>query len=88
LDLQAGENPPYVNQVVFAPDRSVGYAATNAGLFKSTDSGFSWNFVDGGLGRRKVVSLATEPSGVVWAARLDGVYRSSDEGQSWGACPH
>lgn len=64
------------------------YAATTNGVFKSTDSGATWNLANAGLTGISVFSLAIDPSNdeTVYAGTFgNGVFKSTDGGQSWNA---
>ena len=59
-----------------------------AGVFKTTDSGASWNPVDTGLANGTVTSLAVDPSApaTVYAGTFGGgVFKSTNGGGSWVA---
>jgi hypothetical protein len=59
------------------------YAATNAGVFKSTDAGGSWKGV--GPSNSAVHSLAIDPSdpSIILAGTEKGLFKSADGGVSW-----
>lgn len=64
------------------------YAATNQGVFKSSDSGESWELLPGPPGDGSVLALAGDPRSVgVLYAGLDhgGVYLTTDGGTEWRA---
>lgn len=60
-----------------------------AGVYRSTDQGASWHFINRGLGNYAVHSLAVAPSqpDVVYAMTLDGICRSGDGGRTWTVLP-
>ncbi len=57
-------------------------AATDFGLFRSTDSGRSWRAVLAGVVNDLVMN-PVDPSILYAANRRDGVYKSTDGGRSW-----
>lgn len=60
------------------------YAATMAGLFRSTDRGTSWHRTGLTLGDTSITALSLASSGRIFAAtRSQGVYASDDNGGSW-----
>lgn len=68
-----------------APDGSVVYAATAAGIRKSTDEGTTWS--DTGF-PIQALALAVSPSDPSVIAAVDEetlFYRSSDSGETWPA---
>ena len=64
------------------------WAATEKGLFRSTDAGASWQRADRDSGRYLVQAVAFDPSDtqqMIAASGGGGIYRSSDGGASWEA---
>jgi photosystem II stability/assembly factor-like uncharacterized protein len=65
------------------------YVATHeAGVFKSTDSGMTWNEINTGIGGPDVHGLAIDPNtpSKLYAAvreKGEGIYRSTDGGGKW-----
>ena len=62
------------------------YAATNNGVFKSTDGGARWTVANSGLAGIDVFSLAIDPSSpaTLYAGTLGrGVFKTTNGGQSW-----
>ena len=58
------------------------YAATEKGLFRSTDGGENW--VQTTSPGSKVVAVAFARSGILFAANEDGtLFRSADDGSTW-----
>lgn len=71
----------------FARDRTV-FAATMAGVYRSTDGGASWRPINDGLTSPFTISVAVAPTfaddGVVLAgARAGGLYQSVNAGDEW-----
>ncbi len=77
-----------VNSLAFHPtDSSILFAATDLGVFKSSDRGSSWvnlssNLPTTPLGMNKIVVHPHNPSRLFLAGN-NGVYRSTDGGGSW-----
>ena len=92
---QAGSLPQWTDQIItkIAIDYSdpvVLYAATlGRYLYKSTDSGFSWELKRGTndiLGASRIYDIAIDPdtSSILYAATINrGIYKSSDAGENW-----
>jgi photosystem II stability/assembly factor-like uncharacterized protein len=64
------------------------YAATNNGVFKTTDGGANWTQTDSGLGAMasEVFSLAIDPSNpatLYAGTRGGGIFKSTNGGQTW-----
>ncbi len=64
------------------------FAATDAGIYRSTNHGDSWMAASAGLpadifGNRYVYQLVAERNGTMLAASWTGVYFSRNGGQSW-----
>lgn len=60
------------------------FAATSAGLYRSTDQAATWAPINNGLGDSLVISLAFGASGEIFAGGgLKGVFRSTDNGNNW-----
>jgi ligand-binding sensor domain-containing protein len=58
------------------------YAGTSqAGLFKTTDSGDNWLLWP--LGAKSVTALTIKPNGYIFAGLWGGAYRSFNDGKSW-----
>ena len=77
--------PPdtYVTQIAIDPHTAGSiYAATDRGLFQSTDDAASWQAVDSGL---NITQLAFDPSapGSLYAVADGGIFTSADNGATW-----
>lgn len=76
------EGPPGADVESMVTAGSYVYAGTNGGgVFRKSISGTSWESVSTGLVNQQVGALATDASGNVYAATLDGVYKFN--GISW-----
>ena len=71
-------------------DSAIVYASTDAGLFKSTDAGTSWQRLRGAPDGVGVQALAIDPKyeGTVYAGTDRGVFWSADGGDSWRRFTH
>ena len=60
-------------------------AGAEAGMFRSTDGGETWEPANSGLGTRLLhqVTFANSNSDVAYVATHEGIYRSNDAGMSW-----
>lgn len=67
----------------FAPETV--YAATLAGLFKTTNSAASWVRIGESLPDQMIVAMVLDraQAGVLYVAARDGIHRSEDGGQTW-----
>ena len=75
-----------INAVVSeTPDGITGYAAGNGGIWKTTNSGDSWQRLTGAP--TGVIRLAVNPDflkrSIVYAAQISTLYRSTDAGVTW-----
>ena len=63
------------------------YAATLAGLYKSTDAAKSWNRIGASLPDQMIVVMILDRTrkGVIYITGRDGVHRSEDGGMTWKA---
>ncbi|MBZ0236127.1 MAG: hypothetical protein K8M05_27620 [Deltaproteobacteria bacterium] len=71
-------------------DGNVVFAATNGGLYKSTDAGSTWSLAmmglpDAAYSFGPVAYRPDDPSTMYLGTQNHGVYMSTDEGQSWFA---
>jgi len=69
----------------FAPDTV--YAATLAGLYKTTDGAKSWVRIGESLADQMIIAMILDRTrkGVIYLAGRDGVHRSEDGGATWKA---
>ena len=76
-----------VNAVVVDPrDPKIVFAAGPGGVFRSDDSGFTWQPRSEGLGTAAIVALALDPEqpDTLFAATAEGtLFRSDDGGETW-----
>jgi len=79
-----------INAVAVSPDfvaDSTILAGTNAGIFKSTDGGISWNSSSNGLESPGTYALAFSPDfasdSTVFVGTSSGIFKSTDGGASW-----
>ena len=94
LSLFAGENRWTIkgpdagsaSKIVFDPaDSSIVYAATNNGVFRSSDGGQHWTVAAGTLGTSfGDVAVASGDPQKVFASSVYGLYKSSNRGVTWG----
>jgi len=63
------------------------YAATLAGLYKTTDGAASWARIGESLPDQMIVTMVVDRArtGVVYLAGRDGIHRSEDGGKTWTA---
>ena len=61
------------------------YAATLAGLFKTTDGAASWTRIAESLPDQMIVAMVLDRAraGVLYVAARDGIHRSEDGGKTW-----
>jgi photosystem II stability/assembly factor-like uncharacterized protein len=72
-----------IRSIVVTPNNYI-FAATDSGIFRSTDYGLNWNKVVNGHPTEYVNSLYASNSGIVYSACEGGpVYRSTDYGLNW-----
>lgn len=75
------------NKIVFSPsDPTIVYAAGSPGIYKSVDSGLTWETITPpGLEDFWFYSLAVNPQNpdIVITAQWEGLYRTLDGGQTW-----
>lgn len=58
---------------------------TEKGIFKSFDSGRTWNKENGALGNLKITAISLNPinNNIIFAAAQDGLYQSQDQSKNW-----
>ncbi|MEM7587866.1 MAG: hypothetical protein AAF560_31045, partial [Acidobacteriota bacterium] len=84
----SGLNNSFVRDLMADPRAPLTlYAATNEGVFKSTDGSASWQAKSDGFADPTpfIRSLAIAPAApdTLYAAAIEGVYRTLDGGESW-----
>jgi photosystem II stability/assembly factor-like uncharacterized protein len=75
-----------VNALAVSASGAALYAATNGGVFKSTDGASHWAPVGGAPGSFAILSLAMDPENplVLFAGGVPGtIYRTTDGGANW-----
>jgi photosystem II stability/assembly factor-like uncharacterized protein len=80
--------PFYVTDLLIDPATPTTlYAATDAGVFKTTNSGDTWAAIDNGFPFPFAVTLAIDPATptTLYAAADDGVFKTTDGGDIWTA---
>ena len=77
-----------INEVITAIEGSnvTLYAATDAGIFRSTLLGYNWTPVNNGLGSLNAGTVFSNGS-ILYAGTSGGAFRSADFGQSWTPMP-
>lgn len=60
-------------------------AGTDAGVYYSTDNGYSWT-ISSGTSNLNVYSMVVKGSFVFLSTLGNGIYKSTNNGQSWAAC--
>ncbi len=66
-------------------DQSIRYAGTAEGVYKSTDSGTTWNKANAGLVTSVAWRVVPDPSSpsILYAATPEGIFKSGDGGITW-----
>ena len=74
-----------VNGFAVDPENpKVMYAATQDGLFKSTDAGVTWKSIGNGLKNLAAVTINPKNFKEIYVSAADGaIFVSSDEGMKW-----
>ncbi len=88
IDSHNGPTGGTVTSVKFVDSQpGVVYAASwGAGVFKSTNSGRTWDYANQGLTNGRIYSVAVDPTNpnIVYAGTFgDGVFKSTDGGATW-----
>jgi Viral BACON domain len=85
----AGQDGPGFQNAVYAIaihplNTSIIYAATDAGVLRSTDAGVTWGLSNNGLPSARVTAVAIDPSNpsTVYVG-TQGVFKSIDGGDTW-----
>jgi len=81
-----GPDGPQTAAIAIDPQHSATlYAATNGGIFKSTDGGKSWNPANSGLPTFNVSRIVIGPQdpSQIYALTGSGIFKSTDAGTSW-----
>jgi photosystem II stability/assembly factor-like uncharacterized protein len=79
---KAGDIDSEVYAVTYDPDEPQRvYAATEKGIFVSADGGEAWNAIE--TPETRVTALVAGPSGLLYAAGKDALYRSRGQGAAW-----
>jgi photosystem II stability/assembly factor-like uncharacterized protein len=79
---KAGDIDSEVYAVTYDPDEPQRvYAAAEKGIFVSTDGGETWNAIE--TPGTRATALVAGPSGLLYAAGKDALYRSRDQGAAW-----
>lgn len=60
------------------------FAATNSGVFKSTDSGTSWTVQNDGLSNTIITALVLSGDNI-FASTYGGIFKSTNNGSNWNA---
>ncbi|MCY4588349.1 MAG: hypothetical protein OXB98_20160 [Bryobacterales bacterium] len=84
--LPNGGNVTVTSIDVDAQDNAAVYAATSAGMFKSTNHGSSWTIADTGLQTTLARVVRDDPSnaGTLYAGTFsNGVFKTVDRGATW-----
>ncbi|MCI0549941.1 MAG: hypothetical protein L0287_03215 [Anaerolineae bacterium] len=85
--VRSAQDLRQINAVVVDPrDPKIVFAAGPAGVFRSNDSGLTWQSSGEGLETAAIVALALNPSqpDILFAATAEGaLFRSVDGAQTW-----
>lgn len=85
--LACGQRSDTIVSIALHPAKPhIVYVATDEGVYKSTDTGASWNRLNGELARTRVISLAIDPmlpANIFAGTMGDGTYKSFDGGRTW-----
>lgn len=83
--INQGLNQVQVNAIQYLPSTSTLLAATDSGLFRSTDDGASWQPTTHGLtGTLDLRSFTQPPGGTIFlGTNGSGVFASVDDGVTW-----
>ena len=82
-----GDHSDTVVSIALHPTKAnILYVATDEAVYKSRDTGQTWQRFEGALTRTRVISLAIDPelpANVFAGTNGDGTYKSPDGGRSW-----
>lgn len=85
--VRSAQDLRQVNAIVVDPrDPKIVFAAGPAGVFRSNDSGLTWQPNGEGLGTAIIVTLALNPAqpDILFASTVEGaLYRSDDGAKTW-----
>ena len=87
VSLGCGERSNTVVSIALHPaNQNILYIATDEAVYKTRDSGQSWQRFEGELQRTRVISLVIDPqlpANVFAGTNGDGAYKSPDGGRNW-----
>jgi hypothetical protein len=87
ININAMVMDPISHGTIYAAtgELSYGDGLPGAGIFKTTDAGVNWNVLPATTTWQYVNALAIQPgtSGVLIAAKTDGLWRTADGGNTW-----
>ena len=81
-----GRSDPVVEIALHPSNPDILYIATNDYIYKTRDSGKTWENISQGMTHSRVISLAIDPlfpANVFAGTKGDAVYKSFNGGQSW-----
>lgn len=80
-------NGPVHAQINILAENSTGivFAGTDSGLYRSSNSGDTWEFSGERLGFTPVTDLVIDSSDNIYLGTTEGVFLSTDNGQTWDA---
>ena len=85
--VACGQRSDTIVSIALHPIKShILYVATDEAVYKSSDTGMTWNRLEGELTRTRVISLAIDPQlpANIFAGTMgDGTYKSPDGGRTW-----
>ncbi|WP_447969995.1 WD40/YVTN/BNR-like repeat-containing protein [Nitrospira sp. M1] len=90
--ISCGERSNTIVSIALHPTKpNIVYVATDEAVYKSRDTGESWERFEGELTRTRVISLAIDPelpATIFAGTNGDGTYISPDGGRSWHQFNH
>jgi photosystem II stability/assembly factor-like uncharacterized protein len=85
--MACGQRSDTIVSIALHPTKPhIVYVATDEAIYKSSDTGATWNRLNGELARTRVISLALDPilpANIFAGTMGDGVYKSPDGGRTW-----